>query len=99
LPVCKKIEVFSNRPVRLTQEKIIILINHVTWEQAYIQAALEVDKVKMVDRLSAARQAILRQLEVFQHSAENLPEYRTEIKKMEIALKNLDALERESQNW
>jgi hypothetical protein len=70
-------------------------MNSVTWEEAYIQAALEVDKLKMGARVSKARKAILRQLEGSQHRAEHRPER----KRMEIALKNLDALERESQNW
>jgi hypothetical protein len=65
-----------------------------TWEAAYIQAALEVDKLKMVERLSAARQAIWRELQDVER-AEN----RIDRKRMEIALKNLDALEKESQNW
>jgi hypothetical protein len=70
-------------------------MNKLTWEGAYIQAALEVDKLKMGARVSEARKAILRQLEGSQHSAEHRPEKR----RMEIALKNLDALERESRNW
>ena len=65
------------------------------WEEVYIQAALEVDKLKMIERLSTARQAILRRLQDLEHRGEN----RVERKKMEIALKNLDALEKESQNW
>jgi hypothetical protein len=75
--------------------RAIISMKKVTWEEAYIQAALEVDKVKMIERVSAAREAILRQLQDIQQSEE----HRLERKRMEIALRNLDALERESQNW
>ena len=49
-------------------------MNSVTWEEAYIQAALEVDKLKMGARVSKARKAILRQLEGSQHRAEHRPE-------------------------
>jgi hypothetical protein len=70
-------------------------MNNARWEEAYIQAALEVDKVKMIERLAAARQAIMQQLQDVQHS----DEHHLERKRMKIALKNLDALEAESKNW
>ena len=70
-------------------------MNNATWEEAYIQAALEVDKSKMTERLLAARQAIRERLQELPHS----DEHRLEIKRMEITMKNLNALETESQNW
>jgi hypothetical protein len=70
-------------------------MNKAPWEEAYIQAALEVDKVKMIERLAAARLAITKQLRDFQHSDEHLMER----KRMETALKNLNALKAESENW
>lgn len=70
-------------------------MNKATWEQAYIQAALEVDKVKMIEQLAATREAITQQLRYLQES----DEHRRERRRMETALKNLNALEAESANW
>ena len=65
------------------------------WEQFYRLAALEVDKVRMVERLSAAREAIQGRLQDMGRSSDHHDE-RT---RMEIALKNLKSLEAESQTW
>lgn len=64
------------------------------WEQVYIQAALEVDKAKMPERLSAARRAIQGRLQDFVQTSDH-----DERKRIKIALKNLNALEIESQTW
>ena len=63
------------------------------WEEAYERAALEVDKLKMVERISAARQAIQLRLRVLGQSGEE------EKKRMEIALKNLKSFETDCRTW
>jgi cell division protein FtsB len=65
------------------------------WEEVYKLAALEVDKARMVERLSAARQAIQRRVNDLDQSNEHHDE-RT---RMGIALMNLKSLEDDSQTW
>lgn len=65
------------------------------WEKIYVLAALEVDRKKMVERLFAARQAIIERFYDLEHKID----HHAESKRLDIALKNLNALEAESENW
>lgn len=70
-------------------------MNKENWEDLYVQAALEVDKAKMAERISLAREAIQERL----HDLEESTDHGVERSRMGIALKNLAVLETESETW
>lgn len=65
------------------------------WEQLYMHAAAEGDNFKMPERIAQARMAIRVRLQDLMHSSN----HHSERERLQIALRNLERLEVESQSW
>jgi len=70
-------------------------MNKDKWEEVYRLAVLEVDRRKMPDRISAARDAVAGRLEQMEGDSN----HREERDRLEHALNALKVLTAESQAW
>jgi hypothetical protein len=66
-----------------------------SWEDLYLQTALEVSSEKMPGRISAARQAIAGRLKDLEHDSD----HHAERGQIESALQALGILEKETKRW
>jgi hypothetical protein len=66
-----------------------------SWEDLYLQTALEVSGEKMPGRISAARQAIAGRLKDLEHNSD----HHAERGQIENALRALGILEKETKRW
>jgi hypothetical protein len=65
------------------------------WEEIYVLAAVEADAKKLPERIAGARTAVRERLKELEQSSDHHAERR----RLAGALRILDVLESESQNW
>jgi hypothetical protein len=88
----KLVNVLMVRPGR---RKVASSMNHENWEEVYRLAVLEVDRRKMPERISAAREAIAGKLREMQDECK----HREERDRLEHVMDALETLRAESEMW